>query len=398
MQSRCSVTIVGAGPSGTAAAACLAADGIAVTLIDQHDFPRDKTCGDGLIPDALSALRELGLLEEVRKHAIAVSSLRLYAPHRHSVAVRGQLACVPRETLDRLLLDNALSKGAEFQGGCRFIGPIVESGRVAGIRFRTRDGDERTLRSTYTLLATGASSEPLRASGMCLRKAPSGVALRAYFAVPKALAEEMAYFAISLEQAICPGYGWIFAGPDNVFNVGVGLFYDSKRKLPTDNLRTLWRLFLEEFEPARRLNAASKQLTLEHGAPLRTGLGGARFARPGLFVVGEAAGTTYSFSGEGIGKALQSGMLAARCIAGGPRNGEPPEVLYERTLVEQFAALYKGYKTAQDWLSSPTICNFITRRAQKGRYAKQKLEEVLAETTDPRTIFSVPGMIKAALM
>jgi flavin-dependent dehydrogenase len=146
------------------------------------------------------------------------------------------------------------------------------------------------------------------------------------------------------------------------------------------------------------LARASKQLTAEHGAPLRTGLAGARLARPGLFVVGEAAGTTYSFTGEGIGKALQSGMLAARCIAAANRNADAPERIYERALVNQFGPLYTGYKAAQDWLSSPTICNFVTRRAQKGGFAKQKLEEVLAETTDPRTIFSVRGMIKAALM
>jgi len=34
-----------------------------VLLVDQHDFPRDKTCGDGLIPDAHAALQHLGLLD-----------------------------------------------------------------------------------------------------------------------------------------------------------------------------------------------------------------------------------------------------------------------------------------------------------------------------------------------
>jgi geranylgeranyl reductase family protein len=396
MHSGCSVTIVGAGPSGAAAAACLASAGVAVTLIDQHEFPRDKTCGDGLIPDALSALRELGMLDEVLKHARRVPTLRLYAPDRASVAVPGDLACVPRKKLDQLLLDNAMSKGAEFHGGCRFLGVIKEKGRVTGIRLRTRADDEREVKSTYTVLATGASSEPLRAAGVCLRKEPSGIALRAYFAVPDALAAEMPCFVISLEQAICPGYGWIFAGPDNVFNMGVGLFYDSKRKLPTNNLRESWRLFLEGFEPARRLKAASKQLTCEQGAPLRTALTGARLMVPGLFVVGEAAGTTYSFTGEGIGKALQSGMLAAQSIIEASGSAEVPRATYETALTSRFSAHYRGYKIAQDWLSSPAICNFITRRAEKGCYAKQKLREILAETTDPTALFSVSGMLKAA--
>jgi flavin-dependent dehydrogenase len=396
MHSRCSVTIVGAGPSGTAAAACLAENGVSVTLVDQHVFPRDKICGDGLIPDALSALRELGMIDEVLRHARKVPMLRLYAPDRASVAVGGDLACVPRKKLDQLLLDNALSKGAGFHGGCRFIGLTKENGRVTGIRLRTGAGVERELRSTYTVLATGASSEPLRVAGVCLRKEPSGIALRAYFAVPDAVAAEMPCFAISLEQAFCPGYGWIFAGPDNVFNMGVGLFYDTKRKLPMNNLRQSWRLFLEGFEPARRLKAASKQLTSEQGAPLRTALTGARLTLPGLFVVGEAAGTTYSFTGEGIGKALQSGMLAARCIVDANESSDAANAAYEKALASRFGAQYRGYKIAQDWLSSPAICNFVTHRAEKGRYAKQKLREILAETTDPTALFSVRGMLKAA--
>ena len=43
-------------------------------------------------------------------------------------------------------------------------------------------------------------------------------------------------------------------------------------------------------------------------------MAGARLSRPGLLVVGEAAGLTYSFSGEGIGKALESGLLAAEVV------------------------------------------------------------------------------------
>ncbi|HEY7805441.1 MAG TPA: FAD-dependent oxidoreductase, partial [Orrella sp.] len=48
------VLIVGAGPAGCAAAITLAQAGVDVLLIDQHDFPRDKVCGDGLIPDAMA--------------------------------------------------------------------------------------------------------------------------------------------------------------------------------------------------------------------------------------------------------------------------------------------------------------------------------------------------------
>ena len=76
----CDVLIIGAGPSGSACATVLAGAGLQVCLVDQHDFPREKVCGDGLIPDAHAALARLGLLDEVMRHATRVSHVRCVAP------------------------------------------------------------------------------------------------------------------------------------------------------------------------------------------------------------------------------------------------------------------------------------------------------------------------------
>jgi threonine dehydrogenase-like Zn-dependent dehydrogenase len=65
----CEVLVIGAGPAGSACAQALASAGCDVVLVDQHDFPRDKTCGDGLIPDAHRALERLGVLDEVMARA-----------------------------------------------------------------------------------------------------------------------------------------------------------------------------------------------------------------------------------------------------------------------------------------------------------------------------------------
>ena len=67
--SSCEVIVVGAGPAGSACAQKLAEAGFAVLLVDQHVFPRDKICGDGLIPDAHAALRRLGVHDEVMDQA-----------------------------------------------------------------------------------------------------------------------------------------------------------------------------------------------------------------------------------------------------------------------------------------------------------------------------------------
>src|ERR1700730_18248281 len=55
------VAVVGAGPAGAATALFAARRGHRVIVIDKQAFPRDKPCGEGLMPGGRPALRELGL-------------------------------------------------------------------------------------------------------------------------------------------------------------------------------------------------------------------------------------------------------------------------------------------------------------------------------------------------
>ena len=55
------VIVVGAGPAGSATAAHLAQAGLAVTLLEKSAFPREKVCGDGLTPRAVTQLVKLGI-------------------------------------------------------------------------------------------------------------------------------------------------------------------------------------------------------------------------------------------------------------------------------------------------------------------------------------------------
>ena len=108
-----------------------------------------------------------------------------------------------------------------------------------------------------------------------------------------------------------------------MFNVGVGIAdsHDAQRngKLAKReiNLRHVFDDFTRVYAPAHELVAGGEWLSPLKGAPLRCTLEGARYSRPGLVVTGEAAGSTYSFSGEGIGKALETGILAAEAMLAG---------------------------------------------------------------------------------
>jgi menaquinone-9 beta-reductase len=59
------VAVIGAGPAGAAAALFAGRRGHRVIVFDKQTFPRDKPCGEGLMPSGRPALRELGLEKDV---------------------------------------------------------------------------------------------------------------------------------------------------------------------------------------------------------------------------------------------------------------------------------------------------------------------------------------------
>jgi flavin-dependent dehydrogenase len=292
---------------------------VRVTLVDAQAFPRDKVCGDGLIPDAHAALQRLGVLDEVMTAAHRVGHVACIAPRGGRVDVPGTLAVLPRRQLDDILRAAAVRAGASFHAPWRFEAPRIEHERVIGARLKSGD---QTLHidARWVVLATGAVPQALMAADMCTRRVPTGVALRGYVK-NDAMAERITDLEVVWHKKLRPGYGWIFPCGDGVFNIGAGVLHshsevrdDGKVGMKDVNLRDLLKSFAECHEPARELMAGGTPLGEFKGAPLRCTLEGARWSRPGLLVTGEAAGSTYAFTGEGIGKAMETGILAAQAL------------------------------------------------------------------------------------
>src|SRR5205814_5427797 len=102
-----------AGPAGSAAAHFLRARGLDVLLLDRADFPRDKTCGDGLTPRAMRALVRMGLTDIGGQR---VTGYEVVAPNgRATTAAVSEAVVMPRLKLDHLLLQHAVRAGACFE-------------------------------------------------------------------------------------------------------------------------------------------------------------------------------------------------------------------------------------------------------------------------------------------
>jgi len=387
---RCDVLVIGAGPAGSACAQRLARAGLDVLLVDQHTFPRDKVCGDGLIPDAHAALRALGVYDEVAALWQPAQHVRCVGPRGGHCDVPGTVAALPRRVLDEVLVRAAERAGARLVMPWRFEAPIEDSagrenGRVVGARLR-RGNETHEITARWVVLATGAVPQALAAAGMCERHTPSGVALRTYVRHP-GLAGTIRQLQFIWHPRMRGGYGWIFPGPDGVFNIGAG-HPGSHRKLT----------FTQVYEPARRLMSEGERLGDLKGAPLRCSLLGARWARPGLLVTGEAAGSTYAFSGEGIGKAMETGLLAADALlatrATAPdADDEAVRRHYEAGLLG-LKPKFDLYERASRVNDHPWLADLVIWRANKSARIMARMSAVIEEKQNPGWLLSVRGMRK----
>ena len=386
------VIVAGAGPAGSVAALRLADAGRRVILCDRHAFPRDKACGDGLIADSLAVLRTIGLDASVARAAFRTSTLHTFSPGGVEVRFDAHFLVLPRRTFDHVLFERAIAAGAEFRQ-IAVEGPIHEDGRVAGVTGRPAGADAPVrLRAPLTLLATGAEGGILAKFDPQARVQSSGLAVRTYARLAGGGALTDLY--ISLERDLLPGYAWAFPAPDGLVNVGVGAITD--RPLRTQNINL--RARLDSLLAGRgRLGSLLGPMTAadrQRGAPLRTGLTGSSLGAPGLAIIGEAAGTTYAVTGEGIGKAMESGLLAAELVAAAGDALAQVGPAYARTIVDRYRWRFDAYTRAERWVARPLIADFVARRANRSRWVHDRLTGVIMERDLPNKVFSATSLWK----
>ena len=401
LPSRCDVLVVGAGPAGSACAHWLARAGLDVLLADQHVFPRDKVCGDGLIADTHAALRRLGVYEEVAALAAHAPHVRCIAPRGAFVDVAGTLSVLPRKTLDHILVRAAQRAGARLLAPLRFEAPLLEGERVVGARFQA-DGGVHEITARWVVLATGAVPQALIAAGLCERRTPSGVALRGYVR-HEAMVGRITQLQLVWHPRLRGGYGWIFPAPGGLFNIGTGLTgshvvqRNGKGHMHNVNLRDMLDAFCDVYAPARELMTGGELQGDFKGAPLRCTLRGARWSRPGLLVTGEAAGSTYAFSGEGIGKAMETGLLAAEALLASPRQGADDDAVrqrYEAALALAAAAGSTSTRPPATSTCTPGSPTWWSGAPGAARASGSRLSGILEETQNPGRLFSWSGMTK----
>lgn len=297
------VVVVGAGVAGCATALHLAAHGREVLLIDRGQYPREKVCGEGLMPHGVRELRALGLAEGLRTGG--ARPFRGICYHVDDTMAEGRFARGSGLGVRRHLLDANLARRCAEAGVRTWLDTRVR-GLSLGARGVRLDCDRGQVWAQVVVGADGRRSRVRRALG--LDRSPRGphrYGLRAHMKLAPGGRERSVvdvYLHPEVEVYLTPtGHGEV--------NIAVLCGKDFTRSLgqqPLDRLLAMARL---DEGLADLLEGASPLTPVQVCGPLR------RCARDVVadraLLVGDAAGFVDAITGEGMSIALICARLAA---------------------------------------------------------------------------------------
>jgi geranylgeranyl reductase family protein len=337
----CDVLVVGAGPSGIAAALTLRANNFDVIVIDKAFFPRDKCCGDGLTTGALRILDEIGFDPKTVPNWTVCNDVWLRSPSgsemQFSLPTRGQFAAIaPRIELDNALVQLARSKNIRVLEGHEFVSVREQTSNHITIDISSNNNKSETVQSKFVIASDGMWSPVRKSLGM---STPGYLgewhAFRQYANNVTGSAKDRLH--VWFEKDLLPGYAWSFPLQDGRVNIGFGILRGGKYSV--QQMKDLWPNLLARKHIAGALGSGVVMEDRHTAWPIPARVTSAPLSSGRVLFIGDAACVTDTLTGEGIGQALLSGQLSARAIlAGINREASVTRNKYEQLVKQNFFA------------------------------------------------------------
>lgn len=402
---RIDVLVVGGGPAGAATSYWLARAGHRVTCVERKEFPRDKTCGDGLTPRAVKQLTDMGLhgaLEAYHRYdglrAVAHGiTMQLKWPDHPIYPDHGFV--VRRRDLDQLVFEHAAAAGATTLSGTEAVSPIVEGGLVVGAVVKDKtSGQTREIRSRYVVVADGANSRFGRALGTARNRSfPLGMAIRTYYESPLH-AEPWIESCLDVRDRngnSMPGYGWIFPVGNGTINVGIGLLstFRDWRDVNTSHLMTEWAATAPAYwqiDPDNPVQAPTGgRIPMAGSINPKVG--------PTWAVVGDAGGSVNPFNGEGIDYAYETGRMVAGLLDEALRTGDGLALQqYPKMLDAEYGLYFKVARLFAEVIGQPVLMRELTRVGMRSHSLMEWVLRIMANLLRPDEIGPAEAAYKAA--
>jgi menaquinone-9 beta-reductase len=155
------VLVVGGGPAGIATAIAASLKGLRVTVADARRPPIDKPCGEGLLPQAVAALRRFGIgLDSNRAFPLAGFRFTDENSSASAPIQRGIAFGMRRTALHNLLIERAAEVGVSFLWGARVSDFHAGGARIGGTFISCKwlvgaDGQDSAVRKWARLKSRG---------------------------------------------------------------------------------------------------------------------------------------------------------------------------------------------------------------------------------------------------
>ena len=389
-----SVVIIGAGPAGAATSIFLSKQGIDHIVLERAVFPRDKVCGDACSGRTTQVIRQANpdWLQEMRgapddfqpmwgMTVVSPNGKAIDIPLTANVAdgmAKGFVAT--RLRLDNFLFEKMPSKHCRILQGANVKEIKRKDGRVTVIG---SDSDSEFHISALLIVGADGDKSIVRRHfiGNDENEKTNAIGLRAYYDGIKGMKPtfiELHYF-----PQVPSGYFWIFPLPNGRANVGIGMLSGTVREKKV-NLRELMLSLIKDDPRLSDRFADAVLLDKIVGWGLPTFTKEIPVSGDNFLLTGDAACFIDPFSGEGVGNALYSGMLAAEAIRLSLEKKDFSGAFLKRTydvvFYKHLGAELRANATMQRLFQHQWFFNLFFNKADKSKSLRQVISCMF---TDP---------------
>ncbi|MEU8196730.1 tryptophan 7-halogenase [Microbispora amethystogenes] len=346
------VVVVGGGPGGATLAALVAMQGHRVLVLEKETFPRYQI-GESLLPSTIHGVcKMIGVTDALEAAGFTHKKGGTFRwgakpePWTFSFSVSPKIASstsyayqVERSKFDKILLDNAVSKGAEVRFRTQVGDVIEEDGRVVGVTYSGEDGAERRAYARFVVDASGNGSRIYKRVGgtRVYSEFFRSLALFGYFEGGRRLPAP--YSGNILSVAFNSGWFWYIPLSDTLTSVGAVVRRENAEKVQGDPEASLSTLIDECPLIKDYLSGATRVTEGQYGqirARKDYSYHQTTFWRPGFVLIGDAACFVDPVFSSGVHLATYSALLASRSI-----NSALAGLVGEEEAFTEFEARYR---------------------------------------------------------